>query len=279
MSSVRLPGAAAFVPPPAPPLPPSPPPPPPGVSGGPCEYFFQQVDTPRGQQELSLYVTKKPWRGIDVYLAATNAVPLSSVFTIRIYAIVDGMRAMVSTGRYNFVASTAGANVQIPPTLVAAARSGGVKFEVTVSWNAQVGVNNTQPVQWAIYASDQLTVDPPPLTGAPIPFAGNNTTQWDTAGIGGVVLYPDAEIRQIVAVNTAAAARYVLLIETDAGTVVGAGFVATMSFPIGAIAGQGALFDNVRYRVRPGRRMRIFASSTGPTLTAVGDAFFTLRVA
>lgn len=158
----RLPEApdAAFVPvTPAVLIPPQPPPQ--GV-GDTIESQRIQISLPSaagGQAAQEVYTTVQRWRGVDVYFQpdpiGALAVTLGNSIGIQVYAISQGLRTLVGTGRYD--ATDAVDPTQPRSKWICSVRDAAERFDVQISQNFQT---SGERVQVVVVAADELVQVP-----------------------------------------------------------------------------------------------------------------------
>lgn len=231
--------------------------------------------------EQLLYKTEGAWRGIDVYV---RPVPPPAGFSsqgtlsIFIYALVDGLRVLVASGRYS---CTTGAGANLPERWVAGVRSIATLFQVTSQWTQFSGA----PVvvgdfAFSIEASNEA-VELPPDLGSEI--AAMVYLQAAAAGvatglgvnIAGVQIPNRLELVNVRASNGAAAARFLQLFDTNL-PIVADGTAPLMEWPLGAAIGAGLGLASVRYRSI--NRVQLVASSTTRVLTVQTDCTISAEV-
>lgn len=254
---------------------PAPPPPPQqapvlGVAGD-YEAKTVEIDWPFFAETL-VYQTTKRWRACDVYvdLPATQLLPSAFTVSVFVYAVSQGARTLVASGRTRYTGGVGPFQQFRPNSWMVAARSVAERYEVT----ARVDLNQAVPLPSGrfavtVAASDEMT-NPPDEIG-----------QFSTVGIGGIdytpvgeTVPPVLELMSVRAVNTSAAPRYLFLFDTLAN-VAPAG-QAAMIWPLGPGAGYGVTDDNVRYRSRYAPLLLV--SSDGITFTQAADCTVTAAV-
>jgi len=249
--------------------------------------------------EKSLYKTSSHWSDCDVLMVLPDqfwgimTMPGDAVMiSVFVYAVAGAARVLVASGRFDALTEE---GVRLK-WMTAARGAASERFEVTarLDWqNATVGYPVAPPelrilaavraqASFVIVACDDLP-EPPEDVGAITRMAANGTA------IGGAIFNgatwdapPALEVLAMTGVNTAAAARYLILSESLAG-VPGGGLVV---LPMGALAGAGAWEFSVRKRIRfvdsggpgiyPGPALTV--SSTAPAITPSADGVVTIKV-
>lgn len=104
------------------------------------------------QAEALAYVTKQPWRGLDVYLdtTATTFNSNTSFVSVGIYAVVRGIRTLVATGRFRALGPLIGAPARVASVRLPMAE----RFEVTIAYDETPTATNI-PVTVVAMASDE----------------------------------------------------------------------------------------------------------------------------
>lgn len=286
MNRVRLPGLdpnmVAAVEPPRPPPPQAPPP----IlgRGGDCEAATVAIDWPM-YQETRVYTTARRWRACDVSVSIPENLAYTAIgFTVSIciYAISQGTRTLVATGRSRFDLSAGAPDAAryFPVKWTAAARTVGERYEVTASVDTQrVPAIAVIPgkLTITIAASDEMT-DPPDAVGEwSMLVAGAATSQIVIQPVG-FTIPPRLEVMAVQAVNTVAFQRYLFLFDTTAFTAGTAPFGAAVKvWPLGAAAGSGAFESNIRYRCRFSPILAISTTANVFTQAVDGTLAMTVR--
>lgn len=230
------------------------------ASDGRSESTRERISPIPTAAEVTVYRTERRWSGIDVFLRLPFDLPVTDMFTVRIYALTHGDRALVATGRYG-----PQAEAQIPTARHIAAHRGGADFfEVTLAFNDIPIVTETD-CEVSIFASDNLPPPPEGVGCVPIALGGLATSSVST-----LIVAPDAQIVSLIATQLVAGPRWVQFF--DQGSLPIAGGTAPI-FSLGFPAGIGqtrAEMDLARLfasrRFRNGIAMGI--SSTGDLFTA-----------
>ncbi|MEJ7812890.1 MAG: hypothetical protein WKG32_20920 [Gemmatimonadaceae bacterium] len=229
--------------------------------------------------ETLIYSTRKPWRGIDVYIEPPPLSLHDTVLTVRVYANVLGVRTLVASGRLGN-AVVGGMNIPAKSSRIVAARCLAESFEVTL-FAARSAVNlppapDLRRCRVAVLASDQVDEPPAELGGvllgplisnaAPPTLPATVATILDT----GTGHWPEAELLWVEgAPGTAVGATPRYLLVYDQLDSVGVQPIPAMTFSLGDLNASTVRIP-VGIRTRSGR-WQIRASSTPLTLTPVTD--------
>jgi hypothetical protein len=247
-----------------PPLAPAPPPLEEAVLGVAGSIESQTVDFEYGGAtgvETSLYVTKRRWRACDVFVdVPPNQMPASGCLTILVYAIWQGSRTLVASGRYGDF-DVSGILKVTAPRWVVAARASAERFEIAAFFSTSVAATDGVVAKITVVATDEA-VEPPSLLGLWPLGQGNNTS------LGALV--PDVQIVGYTATINVAGARWLHLRWADSNGAMPAG--PSWCIPIGAVAGDGieGVFPTP-FRI-PRKFIAVDISSTiSPTTAANAD--------
>lgn len=168
--------------------------------------------------------TTRTWRGIDCYMIPpASAMLAGDAIHVRVYAIAQGVRALVTTGFYAASVISAGDEFDPRPVRVCAARALAERFEVEVMFVGTGLVADTLDAQIIAIAHNEA-IDAPRGLGAWGPITALNSIP-STIGYGGIRLLG------VRAGNTGAALQYALVVDKN-GPVI-AGEAAKWSFPVG----------------------------------------------
>jgi hypothetical protein len=241
--------------------------------------------------EVTVYQTQSRWRGIDVYVddnaisaphgvATLFGIPNTGVLVTRVYGYAQGSGwNLVSQGMLGFWGAQLSARpmgfLQGRGTWVCAARAVCEKFAVTVQYYdtfdvAGLPVFPTGNLMVTVAAADESV--PVPYDVGAVYAAGPQGAvpiiDLGTAAPGANIVIPRIELLYVQAVNTSAAARYLLgFSRVSAG--LAAGTHADMVWPLGPGAGYGFAGPE-RFTFGPGMTLAI--SSTAPLYTAAADS-------
>lgn len=223
------------------------------------EFFQQQFPWPDGGGEMLIYTTSKQWRACDVYLAQSATQPNVGVWTMRVYALVAGMRVLVATGRLGPEASNI---APYRPIWIAAARGQASQFEVTLQLLV-IGPPITPAKLTVGVACSNEANEPPPSIGL-ARFGPGQSTALAT------VRLPDPELVFLTgSIDVGVATpRFLHVHDVPNGTVI-AGATPQFSFALGNAGGQGGSWT-LNYRSISGF-LSIFPSSTNDVTTIVAD--------
>jgi hypothetical protein len=169
---VQMPPVAAYNPPIQPSAPAVAAPPVMGVGANYEAYTariaWTQLITSDPQNSQPIYVTKKRWRGIEIYVDNDSPTwPLISFVSVFVWAIsAQGARTLVASGRYEHPFSQAsGANVAPGPLRVLAKCANAERYEVTATYQCSSGPQFGPPTGGSgfcnitIVASDEVVED------------------------------------------------------------------------------------------------------------------------
>lgn len=239
------------------------------------ESFTQAFFYPE-ESELLVFSSTKEWSACDVFLLQPNLQSVLTVFTVRIYAVVAGVRVLVASGRLGNIPTSALNQRPIRPEWVAAARIRAERYDVTLFASAGASLlGGAEQIQVAVIAHDD------PL--APVPeFLGALPLGQDAAGTRGSVarptldsgtgLWPDAELLMVEGVADEAQANGLFLQVFDTVAAAAVAGAPTFVFPLqptGATGSQGQRFK-FTYRTRSGR-LQIVASTNAQTYVAANN--------
>ncbi len=222
---------------------------------------------------VAVYVTKKRWRACDVYLATPNAVPADAIFSVLVYALAQGGRTLVASGRMRqSTEDGVGATRLTVPTWVCAARANAERFEVVVFYESFTAPAATDVLNVTVVATDEA-VDPPPWVGCvrgSLQIAGAAPIIWGGgAATGGLA----AELVYVQGMNGAAAARWLHVHDIEGALYPGR--APELIFPLGAAIGSGYAGEVKGFRcTNEYRGIVIVASSTMLTTTQANDCAF-----
>jgi hypothetical protein len=235
-------------------------------------------------QERTVFTSRQFWKGCDVYVKLPDTFnsaityPPSVMISILVYGITEQGRVLIASGRM----------VSENPSMfdfqrwVVAARGGAQRFEVT----ARVDVTGSDsavpgaatlldPLVITAICSDEL-VDAPEAIGENARVTSVGSGIFFNFPVNTSNNPPRLEVVGIQGVNDTSSARYLMLIDTTAGVIVGS---PRLVFPIGASAGSGFSSWNVRYRsTRPNVCPALVVSSTPVAYTAVADCGVSITV-
>lgn len=223
--AVRTPELLIPVAPATPPL--AAPPPTANASGGIGEKEiivgpFKWEDFLSGSRRV-VCATSRSWRGIDCYLT-----PPASVMTagdaihVRVYAIAQGLRALVATGFYAASVINAGNVFDARPVRVCAARAIAERFEVEVMFVGSGAVGTSTDASVIAIAHNEA-IDVPRALGAWGPLASLDP-------VPSPYNYDGIRLLGVRSVNNGAATGYALVI--DKRGPIAAGDAAKFSFPV-----------------------------------------------
>lgn len=234
------------------------------------------VGAPGTPQEVSVYKTIAPWCAVDVYITPnppTGGYSTAGCISVFIYAVTKGMRTLVASGRY---AVGAGATpLPFAPRWVAGVRSVAASYEVTVHFTQFGGAPVVVGAVDVSIAASNEAVDAPTDIGAELAgqcflSSGGGGSGGIGVNIAGVQIPPHLEVLTVRGVNGAAAARYLMLFDSNA-VVPANGDAPLMSWPLGDLAGEGLGGQRIGYRAK--LRPQLVVSSTPLTLTLAADCF------
>lgn len=272
-TAVRIPDfpahmVGAAVPVVAPPLPQQP-----TVLGIASDYEAQtvSVDWPR-TKEASVYLTSRRWRACDVFVELPSSLTQSFVLSLFVYAVAQGARTLVASGRLSFNPSLPNASTELRHWLVAA-RTVAERYEVTARVSqSSIAPNLTGKLTVTIAAADEMT-EPQPGVGTFTKVGSPNGVKFAAVQLSAP---PKLEVVAVQGVNDVAAARYLMLLDDTSTSFAGLnGSTPIMVWPLGATAGQG-VFDRISYRCQLAPALGI--SSTAGVFTAAADGAATITV-
>lgn len=252
-------------------------------------------------RERLVYKTHNRWRACDVYLDIAPDVagptggppPLGEfffLFSVFVWAVSQaGSKTLVASGRMPYDLRLNALGEQIYPTRVrwiAAGRAVAERYEVTIHMRCLITDAPTGKVTVTVIAADEMT-EPEDRLGSFVIFSAAGVPIQLTTALGTTIAPKLLEVVGVRAVNTAAAARYLMLFDTQLG--VTAATLATIDpvyvFPMGAAAGSGFSDYTIRYRCKevnltPGvPSAPVLAISSGPAVyTAVVDGACSLTL-
>lgn len=276
-ASIRVP-SNVYDPPVAPALPPEPNQQLGSLSTSDFETNLFKIPWPeRNASSVSLFKTRKRWRAIDVYVTSTAANPLPTasneiILSVYVFAIAAGIRTIVATGRVRWSTDAAGTlrETFALPAWVAAARSGGERYEVALHLQqAAAFTRPTGELQVSYVATDEA-VEPPPNVGAI--WASKTLTTDCKLGAAGLTLMPGPfEVLEVTGALSDAALvnRWAQFFDTlSIGNINGT--VPRWSAPMMAIHG-GIIGQAIRTPFRFLQAPRLCVSTTSLALTQAAD--------
>lgn len=236
-----------------------------------------------GPQETVVYTTSRPWKACDVYLVPVigSVTPVTGVLSVFVYALNQGSRALVASGRFCFAGiGTESLGVAAPtittPMWIAAARAVAGAYEVTARWDQinALGAQGNPQIHLTTIASNEA-VEPPPDVGSDLYSAilmvGGADSRLGQLTIG-TTRPPRIEVLRVSAVNGAAAARYLMMFDIQGDPQGGGLQRPLMVWPMGSLAGEGISVPfRYRQRQQPDGLLSFWASSTPQTFTAALD--------
>lgn len=210
---------------------------------------------------VSVYRTQKTWRGIDVFLRLPFDLPVTDMFTVRLYAETRGEKTIVSTGRYGPQAETQRAEARH----LIAYRGGAAAFEVELFFNDLPIVTETEAYV-SIFAADDLPEPPDGIGCVPLAAGGLMTT-----AASSLLVAADAQIVSVVATQLVAGPRWLMFF--DQGSLpIAAGTAPILAFGLPAGIGQSLPLPPDVEKLFASRRFRsgvaMGVSSTGDVFTA-----------
>lgn len=233
-----------------------------------------------GDGEQLVYTTSRQWRACDVYVVPVlgSVAAVTGVLSVFVYALNQGTRALVASGRFSFAGIGTDSLGNPSPTIIepmwiAAARAVTGAFEVTARWD-QVSAfgaqGNPQVYLTTIAANEALS--PPEGVGSDLYSAicmqGGADARLGQLAIG-ITRPPKIEVLHVSGVNGAAAARYLMMFDLAGDPQAGSRPAAV--WPLGNVAGLGVSVP-FRYRQRQrGGLLSFWTSSTPNTLTSTLD--------
>jgi hypothetical protein len=236
----------------------SPPPQEPAVMGFAGSYEANTIDMawPFGR-EVKVYTTQKRWRACDVYADFTrDFAPAEVIATLCVYAIADGGRTLVATGRVSSLLPDPAPGIALRlASWAVAARSVAAKYEVTARFatNGDPADLATLPGRFrvTVAASDEMT-EPRSGVGVVSRLAEEVLFVYgDFAPFLMNEALPYLEVLQVQGINTAAAARYLQLYDTPVTTSSDlVGLTPRFVWPMGALAGAGVVADLSGFRAQ-----------------------------
>jgi hypothetical protein len=229
------------------------------------------IDINGNSIEQTIFQTRKRWRAIDVYLSPQGlAVSTDAFFSVYVYAIGQGTKTLIGSGRYGGLeAGDFPAGYPGPGARGASARSSAERYEVAVQYNQRPGVAplDIGAVQFVCIACDEMT-EPCCGVGSNIATARAVSSILNLRGGGGPQPFISRpELLELWAVNDAGAPRYLQLLE-GLGTPAG-GENPTIVWPLGAVAGEGVHETGIHFR--GSQSWALAASSTPLVYTPVAD--------
>lgn len=222
----------------------------------------------------SVYITRKRWRAIDVYIDPSRLTYASSngeAFSVLVYAVGQNGRTLVGSGRFGrFPLATNLAIVQ--PAWVCGARGSAERYEVVLE-HTQAGPATAGTLGVTILATDEMVEVPEWVGRVPLSVSGGveQGTARSGAGAGPMQLL---ELVGVHGVNNAGGtpaapvARYLMFFDVG-GAAVADGTVPQMVWPLGNLPGDGVNDEKIRYRCRFFPWLR--TSSTPDVLTLQTD--------
>jgi len=249
----------------SPPLPQQPP-----VLGVSSDYEAKTVPVTctRGQ-EVSVYITSRRWRACDVFVEIPETVAQVFTLSIFVYAIAQGSRTLVASGRLVFNSATPSLE---PRKWIVAARTVAERYEVTARVDySTIAPQFTNPLLVTVAASDEMT-EPPDELGSITKYGSPNGVKFAFVQM---TIPPFLEVLAVQGVNTAGAARYLMLFD-DTSTSFAGLTSPVMVWPLGDSAGQG-FADHIRYRCRRAPALAISSTAGAYTAAADGAASITVR--
>lgn len=203
------------------------------------EAFAQAYEWPI-DTEIPIFQSTKRWRACDVYIDQPNVAP-AHCFTVRIYAVMPGgQNVLIATGRE---ASATLAAPPLGPTWIAAARACASRYLVTLTYSSAAGGGvSGERVGISVVCADEA-IAPPKDLGALRLAANVGAASFNTTNM------PMPELLGVGGVNGAAAARFLMLLDSSA---LPGGRVPNLVWPLGNVAGQGFADYNLRWRTTQG---------------------------
>lgn len=228
-----------------------------------AKYVNVLMSKVRPFAEVAAFETTRRWQGVDVYLTPTldgMAANEFGIITVYVWAIMEGGRILVATGRYKNLGTGGGE----PPAarLVVQARAISARFAVTLSYSGTSGANPAPGGSVLVYvvATDNCT-DADPAVGV-VPIARQVSIGSTLSGI--LEKAPSAKLVGITATlsdtSMPLGAYWVQVHELQAvNSLPVANAVPLLSYPLTFAAGLNITNINLRV-VSPGGHFAIVAS-------------------
>jgi len=222
-------------------------------------------------QEQPVWSTTRRWKAIDVYVAPQCVIAtFHGELSIFVYAETAGIRSLVASGRIDLAnQGNFGRPVSLP-AWVCGGRSETTNYLVTYSFTDALQVLLV-PQQGAFnvtcVASDRADPVPAGIGEFVAPTVGGSF-----GTLGALASFPGkSELVALGGANTVAAARWLHVHDRIAPVVPAglAGLTPRITFPMGAVIGDGFYTRDIRFRARGA--LMVVCSSTALTTTAAAD--------
>lgn len=224
--------------------------------------------------ELLVYTTKARRRGVDVYVTTDPAIVFNptGVLVVRVYARSgNAAQHLVAQGLVGFeIGGTVLGSPASAGRWACAARAAAETFDVTVQYHDSATFPTGGNLIVTTVASDEV-VEAPRDVGVvlaqSIVSSGGTIIDLGSFVPGTKVAIAGLELVSVYAANDAGAARYLQAFDRFNG--LSSGSIPQMVWPMGAVAGGGAVERDIGHRFTKGLILGV--SSTAGTYTSVTD--------